>query len=233
MLTAALLLLANTLIFSLRLSGGSFPKPLSAAEEREYLARFAQGDQAARNILIERNLRLVAHIVKKYYAQGTDQDDLISIGTIGLIKGISTFDGSKGARLSTYAARCVENELLMHFRSMKKNQNEVSLSDPIDSDSDGGALQLMDVVGVDDTMLEDLHDRDSALRVRRLVREKLSPREAEIVRLRYGLGGTVPLTQREVATSFGISRSYVSRRHKCKRCPESLENAGFSGHRSC
>ena len=214
MLTAALLLLANTLLFSLRLSGGSFPKPLTAAEEREYLARFAQGDQEARNILIERNLRLVAHIVKKYYTQGADQDDLISIGTIGLIKGISTFDASKGARLSTYAARCVENEILMYFRSMKKTQGEVSLSDPIDSDGDGGALQLMDVVGVDDTMLEDLHDRDSALRVRRLVRERLSPREAEIVRLRYGLGGTVPLTQREVASSFGISRSYVSRIEK-------------------
>ena len=214
MLTAALLLLANTLLFSLRLAGDSFPKPLSAAEERAYLERFAQGDQEARNILIERNLRLVAHIVKKYYPQGADQDDLISIGTIGLIKGISSFDPSKGARLSTYAARCVENEVLMYFRSMKKTQGEVSLSEPIDSDSDGGTLQLMDVVGVEDTMLEDLHDRDSALRVRQLVHQRLSPRESEVIRLRYGLGGTVPLTQREVATSFGISRSYVSRIEK-------------------
>ena len=162
---------------------------------------------------LERNLRLVAHIVKKYYTQNSDQEDLISIGTIGLIKGISSFDASKGARLATYAARCIENEILMYFRSQKKLQSEVSLSDSIETDKDGNALQLMDVVGVDDTMLEDLHDRDSALRVRTLVQERLNPREAEIIRLRYGLGGTVPLTQREVASSFGISRSYVSRRN--------------------
>ena len=192
MLTQALLLFANTLLFSLRLSGGgSFPKPLSAAEEAEYLDRFSKGDPEARNILIERNLRLVAHIVKKYYAQSSDQEDLISIGTIGLIKGISSFD-----------------------RAQKRQQNEVSLSDSIDSDKEGNALQLMDVVGVDDTMLEDLHDRESAQLLHRLVKEKLTVREAEIIRLRYGLGGTVPLTQREVATLFGISRSYVSRIEK-------------------
>ena len=215
MLTQALLLFANTLLFSLRLSGGgSFPKPLSAAEEAEYLDRFSKGDPEARNILIERNLRLVAHIVKKYYAQSYDQEDLISIGTIGLIKGISSFDAAKGARLATYAARCIENEILMYFRAQKRQQNEVSLSDSIDSDKEGNALQLMDVVGVDDTMLEDLHDRESAQLLHRLVKEKLTVREAEIIRLRYGLGGTVPLTQREVATLFGISRSYVSRIEK-------------------
>lgn len=215
MLSAALLLFANTLLFSLRLSGGgSFPKPLSAAEEREYLARYAAGDPDARNILIERNLRLVAHIIKKYYTQSADQEDLISIGTIGLIKGISSFDATKGARLATYAARCIENEILMYFRSQKKLQGEVSLSDSIDSDQDGDALQLMDVVGIDDTMLEDLYDRDSALRLRQLIRTRLTPREAEIIRLRYGLGGSIPLTQREVASSFGISRSYVSRIEK-------------------
>lgn len=214
MLSAALLLFANTLLFSLRLSGsGSFPKPLSAAEEREWLARYAQGDPEARNVLIERNLRLVAHIIKKYYTQNSDQEDLISIGTIGLIKGISSFDPSKGARLATYAARCIENEILMYFRGQKKLQGEVSLSDSIESDKEGNTLQLMDVVGVDDTMLEDLHDRDSALKLRQLVQDYLTPREAEIIRLRYGLGGTVPLTQREVASSFGISRSYVSRRN--------------------
>nr|WP_325304570.1 RNA polymerase sporulation sigma factor SigK [uncultured Dysosmobacter sp.] len=213
MLSAALLIFANTLLFSLRLSGGgSFPKPLSAAEERAWLDRWAQGDPEARNVLIERNLRLVAHIIKKYYTQSADQEDLISIGTIGLIKGISSFDPSKGARLATYAARCIENEILMYFRSQKKLQGEVSLSDSIDTDQDGDALELMDVVGVEDTMLEDLHDRDNARRLRGLVQECLTPREAEIVRLRYGLGGTVPLTQREVAASFGISRSYVSRR---------------------
>ena len=215
MLSAALLLFANTLLFSLRLSGGgSFPKPLSAAEEREYLARYAAGDPEARNVLIERNLRLVAHIIKKYYTQNADQEDLISIGTIGLIKGISSFDPSKGARLATYAARCIENEILMYFRSQKKLQGEVSLSDSIDSDQEGDTLQLMDVVGVDDTMLEDLYDRDNALRLRQLIGSHLTPRESEIIRLRYGLGGSIPLTQREVASSFGISRSYVSRIEK-------------------
>ena len=211
----SLLLFANTLLFSLRLSGsGSFPKPLSAAEEREWLSRYANGDPEARAVLIERNLRLVAHIIKKYYTQNTDQEDLISIGTIGLIKGISSFDPQKGARLATYAARCIENELLMYFRAQKKLQGEVSLSDSIDSDQEVDALQLMDVVGVEDTMLDDLYDRDSALRLHKLVQTALSPREAEIIRLRYGLGGTIPLTQREVASSFGISRSYVSRIEK-------------------
>ena len=224
MLSAALLLFANTLLFSLRISGGgSFPKPLSAAEEQHYLQLCAQGDANARNILIERNLRLVAHIVKKYYAQNTEQEDLISIGTIGLIKGISSFDASKGARLATYAARCIENEILMYFRSQKKLQGEVSLSDTIETDKEGNDLQLLDIVGVEDTMLEDLHDRDSALRLRSLIRECLSPRESEIVRLRYGLGGTVPLTQREVASSFHISRSYVSRIEK--RALEKLKTA--------
>ena len=134
------------------------------------------------------------HMLKKYYAQSSDQDDLISIGTIGLIKGISSFDPSKGARLATYAARCIENEILMYFRSQKKLQGEVSLSETIESDREGNALQLMDVIGVDDTMLEDLYDRDSALRLRRLVKECLTQRESEVIRLRYGLGGTVPLT---------------------------------------
>ena len=224
MLSAALLLFANALLLSLRLSGGgSFPKPLSAAEEREYLSRYAQGDPEARDVLIQRNLRLVAHIVKKYYTQSADQEDLISIGTIGLIKGITSFDPEKGARLATYAARCIENEILMYFRSQKKLQGEVSLSDSIDTDKEGNALQLMDVVGVDDTMLEDLHDRDTALRLRRLIDQCLTAREAKIVRLRYGLGGTIPLTQREIASSFGISRSYVSRIEK--RALEKLRQA--------
>ena len=152
-------------------------------------------------------------MLKKYYTQNGDQEDLISIGTIGLIKGISSFDPNKGARLATYTARCIENEILMYFRAQKKLQGEVSLSDTIETDKEGNALQLMDVVGVDDTMLDDIHDRDSALRLRQLIQEVLTPREGEIIRLRYGLGGTVPLTQREVASSFGISRSYVSRRN--------------------
>ena len=224
MLSVPLLLFANTLLFSLRLSGnGSFPKPLSLAEERLWLERLSQGDSQARSVLIEHNLRLVSHIIKKYYVQSADQEDLVSIGTIGLIKGISSFDPSKGARLATYAARCIENEILMYFRGQKKLQGEVSLSDSIDTDKEGNALQLMDVVGVDDTMLEDLHDRDNALRLRHLVGEVLTPREAEIIRLRYGLGGTIPLTQREAASTFGISRSYVSRIEK--RALEKLKAA--------
>ena len=215
MISAALMLFANTLLFSLRLDrSGSFPRPLSASEERMWLERLAQGDPDARNVLIERNLRLVAHIVKKYYAQSSDQDDLISIGTIGLIKAINTFKPDKNIKLATYASRCIENEILMYFRSQKKLQGEVSLSETIESDREGNALQLMDVIGVDDTMLEDLYDRDSAHRLRRLVKECLTQRESEVIRLRYGLGGTVPLTQREIASTFGISRSYVSRIEK-------------------
>ena len=215
MLSAALLLFANTLLFSLRLSGGgSFPKPLSAAEEREYLRRYAQGDQEARDVLIERNLRLVAHIIKKYYTQSADQEDLISIGTIGLIKGISSFDPEKGARLATYAARCIENEILMYFRSQRKYQGDVSLSDSLDSDGEGSALSLMDVIRVDDDMLENLDTRESCQKVRRCVDRCLSGREAKVITLRYGLDGEPPRTQREIAAACGISRSYVSRLEK-------------------
>ena len=147
MISAWLMLLLNTVCFPLRLGNtGSFPRPLKAEEEREYLARFAQGDMEARNKLIEHNLRLVSHILKKYYVQASDQDDLLSIGTIGLIKGISTFKPDKNVRLATYASRCVENEILMYFRSQRKYQGDVSLSDSIESDREGNALSLMDVI---------------------------------------------------------------------------------------
>ena len=143
MLSAALLLFANTLLFSLRLSGGgSFPKPLSAAEEREYLRRYAQGDQEARDVLIERNLRLVAHIIKKYYTQSADQEDLISIGTIGLMKAVDTFDSDRRARFSTYASRCIENEILMYLRRNSKTKLEVSIDEPLNVDWDGNELLL-------------------------------------------------------------------------------------------
>ncbi len=225
MLSVAIYLLTHSLLLSLHLAGGagSFPKPLSAAEEREYLRRFADGDTEARNVLIERNLRLVAHIVKKYYTQESEQDDLISIGTIGLIKGISSYRPEKNTRLATYAAKCIENEILMYFRSRRKLQNEVSLSDSIDTDKDGNSLYLIDVVGVDDTMYADLQDKEDCVLIRRLVRECLTPREREIVSLRYGLGGHAPRTQREVAAKLGISRSYVSRIEK--RALEKLEEA--------
>ena len=222
MLSAALLLFANTLLFSLRLSGGgSFPKPLSAAEEREWLQRYAQGDPEARNVLVERNLRLVAHIIKKYYTQADNQEDLISIGTIGLIKAVNTFRADRGIKLATYASRCIENEILMYFRSQRKLQGEVSLSDAIDTDKEGGSLYLLDVVGTDDTMLSDLQDREEQLLLRRLVRDCLTEREADIIRRRYGLEGHPPQTQRQVAAVYGISRSYFSRIEK--RALEKLE----------
>ena len=168
MLASAWLLLSG-LFYSLQLHSGSFPKPLSAEEERYYLERSAQGDMEARNILVERNLRLVAHVMKKYYAQTADQEDLISIGTIGLIKGISTFDVSKGARLATYAARCVENEILMYFRSQRKSAQDVSLSDYIETGADGAPLALMDVISEDCDLLEEVSGREAVGLLRQAV----------------------------------------------------------------
>ena len=216
MLSAALLLLANCLFLTLRLTGnpGSFPKPLSAKEEQMYLERSLAGDLEARNILVEHNLRLVAHIIKKYYTQSAEQEDLISIGTIGLIKAVDTFRPERKIRLATYASRCVENEVLMYFRSRKKLQGEMSLSDTIDGDDAGSALCLMDVVGSDDTMLSDMADREEQQRIRYLVDTCLTDREAEVIRRRYGLTGDLPQTQRQVAAAFSISRSYVSRIEK-------------------
>ena len=216
MLSAALLLLANSLFLTLRLTGnpGSFPKPLSAKEEQMYLERSLAGDLEARNILVEHNLRLVAHIIKKYYTQSAEQEDLISIGTIGLIKAVDTFRPERKIRLATYASRCVENEVLMYFRSRKKLQGEMSLSDTIDGDDAGSALCLMDVVGSDDTMLSDMADREEQQHIRHLVDTCLTDREAAVIRRRYGLTGDLPQTQRQVAAAFSISRSYVSRIEK-------------------
>ena len=214
MWTAWLLLTLNGLFFTLRLAGntGSFPRALTRDEEQDCLERMAKGDADARDMLIEHNLRLVAHIVKKYYAQTGDQDDLISIGTIGLIKGISTFKADKNVRLATYASRCIENEILMHFRSQRKLQGEVSLADTLEAGGEDGSLSLMDVIAVDDDMLEQLSTRDACVQVRKCVDSCLTAREREIVCLRYGLDGRVPQTQREIASRCGISRSYVSRR---------------------
>ena len=216
MLMAWMLLMLNGTFFTLRLSegGGSFPKPLKADEERRYLAQYADGDMEARNKLIEHNLRLVAHIVKKYYTQTGSQDDLISNGTIGLIKGVTTFKPDKNVRLATYASRCIENEILMHFRAQRKLQGEVSLSDSLEGDGDDGSLSLMDVLSVDDDMLEELDNRDAQEQVRRCVAQCLSKRERTIIVQRYGLDGYAPRTQREIAAESGISRSYVSRIEK-------------------
>ena len=220
---AAVWLMLSGLMYSLQLSTGSFPKPLTAEEEQHYLALSAQGDLEARNILIERNLRLVAHIMKKYYATDADQEDLISIGTIGLIKGITTFDNTKGARLATYAARCVENEILMHFRSMRKSAQDVSLSDYIDSGSEGAPLSLMDVISDDLDLMEMVSTRESVTKLRSALDCCLTDQERQVVILRYGLAGHPPLRQRQVADALGISRSYVSRIEK--RALEKLRSA--------
>ena len=213
-MTAVLWLMLSGLFYSLQLQTGSFPKPLSAEEERHYLERSAQGDLEARNILIERNLRLVAHIMKKYYAQTADQEDLISIGTIGLIKAVSSFDTSKGARLATYAARCVENEILMYFRSQRKSAQDVSLSDYIESGTDGATLSLMDVVSEEVDLLEQVTTRENVQLLRRLMKTCLTEQEQQVLAMRYGLDGNPPCRQREVARNCGISRSYVSRIEK-------------------
>ena len=225
MLGAAVWLMISSILYSLRLSNGSgsFPRPLSAKEEAHYLELSAQGDLHARNILIERNLRLVAHIIKKYYTQTSDQEDLISIGTIGLIKGISTFDAAKGARLATYAARCVENEILMYFRGQRKSATDVSLSDYIETGKDGTALSLMDVICSEDDLLEQLSDKEIYAKLYEKIDECLDERERRIILLRYGIGNRKALTQREIAAMCGISRSYVSRIEK--KALQKLEKA--------
>ena len=211
---ATVWLMLTGMLYALQLQTGSFPKPLSASEERRYLELAAKGDLSARNVLIERNLRLVAHIMKKYYALTADQEDLISIGTIGLIKGITTFDASKGARLATYAARCVENEILMHFRSQKKSAQDVSLSDYIETGTDGTALSLMDVVCQEEDLLETVSNRQTLQALYRAMDACLTDQERQVIRLRYGLDSEEPLRQRQIAQVTGISRSYVSRIEK-------------------
>jgi len=216
MLSAALMMLLSSAFVMLRLgtNTGSFPKPLKAEEERELVQRWLAGDYEARNKLVEHNLRLVAHIIKKYYTQTGEQEDLISIGTIGLIKGVSTYRPDKGVRLATYASKCIENEILMHFRGQKKTAGDLSLSESLDADGEGGSLSLMDVIAEDDDLLERLSAEETCLRLRRFLDTALTVREAEIIKMRFGLNGAPPLTQREVAQRCGISRSYVSRIEK-------------------
>ena len=225
MLESALMLLMNSLLLMLRIApGDSFPKPLSREEEKNCLDRWLEGDVEARNVLIEHNLRLVAHIVKKYY-QNDDADDLISIGSIGLIKGINTYRPDKGVRLATYASRCIENEILMHFRSRRKAAGDVSLSEALDADSEGNGLQLMDVVAVEDDLADQIGNRELCQSLRRKIGDCLDEREARIIRLRYGLDGEKPLTQLETAERCEISRSYVSRLEKraLEKLRESLD----------
>lgn len=209
------LALAGMLYFALHVTnGGAFPKPLTAKQEQEYLERMRQGDVGARNKLIEHNLRLVAHVVKKYYSASRDQEDLISIGTIGLIKAVESFHADKGTKLATYAARCIENEILMYFRNQKKTYQDVFFGDPIDTDSEGNSLTLMDIISEEDTIADDLDLKIRAEKLRKLIDACLTEREKNIINLRYGIQNTKPLTQREVAARLDISRSYVSRIEK-------------------
>lgn len=201
--------------FALHVKGaGSFPPPLSAEREAELLEKSRNGDNEARNELIEHNLRLVAHIVKKYYNTGADQDDMISIGTIGLIKAVSTFNTDKGIHLATYASRCIENEILMFFRNQKKTAQDVFISDPIDTDKDGNTLTLIDVIADKSDIADEIDTKIKVEKLRVILPVCLTERERLIIEMRYGLFGREELTQREIAKKLNISRSYVSRIEK-------------------
>ena len=233
MIESALLLLMHSLWLFLRVApGGSFPRPLSREEEQAYLERKAQGDLEARNKLVEHNLRLVSHILKKYYAQADDMDDLLSVGTIGLIKGVDSYRPEKGVKLSTYCSRCVENEVLMYFRSHRRSQGELSLSDALEDDEDG-SLSILDVLSDEEDLADRVSERELCLQLRELIDRVLGEREAKIIRLRYGLGGREPLTQKETAEKIGVSRSYVSRLEKkaLSELHAALTRSGGGGRR--
>ncbi len=207
--------ISGIILFALHVTvSNSFPKPLASEEERKYFSEMKKGSTEARNKLIEHNLRLVAHIIKKYYSNSIEQDDLVSIGTIGLIKAVSTFDYEKGTKFATYAARCIENEILMYFRNKKKFSQDVSFSEPIDCDKDGNAISIIDIMAEDNNISEDIENKIEAEKLYNIIENFLLPREKEIIVLRYGLYGKPAFTQREVAEKLGISRSYVSRIEK-------------------
>ena len=207
-------LFENFMFLMLYISGGSsFPKPLTEAEEKYYIEQYRKGDEKAKDILIERNLRLVVHIMKKYYSTAAEQEDLISIGTIGLIKGVNSYKENKKTRLSTYCAKCIENEVLMYFRSQKKLSGEVFLNDPLETDKDGNALTFEDIMSDNDDLLDKIELKNKTRKIYQYL-ELLEPREKMIVALRYGLFDTKPYTQNEVAKRLSISRSYVSRIEK-------------------
>lgn len=215
MLEALVLLLLQQLRLLVSfVHNNTFPQPLTEEEEAVCLRRLEQGDDAARQTLIERNLRLVAHVVKKFDNTGEDMDDLISIGTIGLIKAVNTYSSDKGTRLATYAARCVENEILMHLRSNKKNKVEVFLQEPIGIDKEGNEITLMDILPVDhDAVSEEVEAKLEKVKLLSKLAD-LTPRERNVLEMRYGLNGVGRRTQREIAKSLGISRSYISRIEK-------------------
>lgn len=192
----------------------NFPPPLSGKEEEECFRRMKNGDRHARDMLIEHNMRLVAHIVKKYYTTAQNQEDLISIGTIGLIKAIDSFDPENGARFATYAGKCLQNEILMHFRLQKKTAGEVYINDPIDTDKDGNPLTYIDIIKIDDNIAAELDAKITGSKALEIIANELDPRERAVIVLRYGLSGKPAITQREVAQRLKISRSYVSRIEK-------------------
>ena len=192
----------------------TFPKPLTKSEEEEYIKLSLAGDKTAKNKLVEHNLRLVAHIIKKYYHCVSDQDDLVSIGTIGLIKAVNTYNPDKKIKLSSYASRCIENEILMHFRNCKKSAQDISLNEAIDSDKDGNPLTLMDIMATEDCIIDDIDTKINLEKLYTYMKEVLNEREIEILTLRFGLKNHTPLTQREIAKLLNISRSYVSRIEK-------------------
>ena len=207
-------LLMSIFSFALHLSGESFKRPLTKKEEYEYFEKLKNGDMDARNKLIEHNLRLVAHVVKKYKSDTIDSEDLISIGTIGLIKAVSGFNNDKQTKFATYASRCIENEILMYFRGLKKCAQDVYISDPIDADSEGNSLSLIDIVADERDIADDIELKLKSEKLYKYINECLTPRERTIIKLRYGLYSLTPLTQREVAVRLKISRSYVSRIEK-------------------
>ena len=206
----------------------SFPPPLSKEEEAEAFKKMRNGDKKARELIIERNLRLVSHIIRKYYSTYQQADELLSVGSFGLIKAVDSFKSEYGTRFATYGARCVQNEILMYFRSQKKQQNEVSINDTIDVDKDGNPLTYLDIISTDENIADNIDLKIHTTKLLRLVKEVLDEREKEIITLRYGLEGYKPLTQREVAAYLKISRSYVSRIEK--RALEKLHDA-FGGIR--
>ena len=193
---------------------GNFPSPLPKAEETALFEKLKSGDMNARERLIEHNLRLVSHVVRKYYGANRNQDDLISIGTIGLIKSVDSFNPDNGARFATYAAKCIQNEILMHFRTQKKLSQEVSINETIDMDKDGNPLTYIDIIRVEDTIADDIDTKIKTDRAMEFIRTNLDRREKQIISMRYGLGKNAPITQREVAAKLGISRSYISRIEK-------------------
>lgn len=208
-------ILKDIVFFILHVSGPNvFPKPLSQKEEKKYLTNMKAGDKNARNKLIEHNLRLVAHIAKKYYFAYNNLDDIVSIGTIGLIKAIDTFKAEKGIKLSSYAARCIENEVLMFFRNAKKSEKDISINEPIETDKNGNTLILMDIMSAPEDIAGNVDIKIKTEKLKKYIREILTPREQTIINLRYGLEGQKNYTQREIAKKLNISRSYVSRIEK-------------------